>query len=62
MASTLPESLKESLQEIEIIFNYLADANNLSDCDGEHVRAILARTGHEKVIRVQNMMETSETG
>lgn len=55
------ESLKEALQDIEIILNHLADPNNLSDSDGEHVRAILARTGHQKVIQVQDLIEAAQT-
>lgn len=62
MPVKLQESLKESLQDIEVILNYLSDPNNLSDSDGEHVRAILAKTGHQKVVHVQDLLEADETG
>jgi len=62
MPSTLNCALKVALQDAEIIFSYLSNPNNLADSDGEHVRAILARSGHHLVIHAQDLIEESEAG
>lgn len=55
------DNLSKTLQDIEVIFNFLSDANNLSGADGEHVRAILARSGYEKVMHAQNLVDEAST-
>jgi len=56
-AATVPPELKEALEDLEIILNHLSNPNNLSGSDGEHVRAILAQSGHKKLARAYDLIE-----
>lgn len=57
MPSSVIQTIKENLDEVDVILNHLSDPNNLGGCDGEHVRAILAKSAREKTIEAQELIE-----
>jgi len=53
----LTDEVREKLQDVEIILSHLSNPNNLADSDGEHVRAILAETGVQKLHSAQDLID-----
>lgn len=53
----ITKAIKEHLQDVEVVLNHLSDANNLAGSDGEHVRALLAQTGLQRLAIAYDLVE-----